>query len=264
MANPCVIAFRSACVRTLHPPSELCDLDPVTKSEARIFVLILLNASGAVGKDILRPSPTTVLKLRGGGLVPLQKLGTALRPVANNLAAGWHGWCTLTAPVCAAGTVIALTWLASDARKPGHGRNILLKVWRGYLMGIAEVAQMLAIGIGASVVCLCALTSSRAEAVHNMREAVFSQLTTTRPRLWSCFKFGSGIIASSVTLARIQLVVPPQYQKLLFVCSMVPMGAGIISVCGPSDYTLLEMALFVGFVTAVKAISEVRDDSPER
>ncbi len=69
---------------------------------------MLLKASGAVGEANLRPSPTAVLKLRGGGLVPLQKLGTALRPVANNLAAGWHGWCTLTAPAFAAGTVIAL------------------------------------------------------------------------------------------------------------------------------------------------------------
>ena len=50
---------------------------------------MLLNASGATGKTILRPSPTAVLKLRGGGLVPLRKLGrTALAPVGNNLAAG--------------------------------------------------------------------------------------------------------------------------------------------------------------------------------
>ena len=238
---------------------------------ASLFVLILLNASGAVGKATLRPSPTAVLKLRGGGPVPLQKLGTALRPVANHLAAGWHGWCTLTAPVCAAGTVIALPWLALDARKPGYGRNILLKFWRGFRIVEVwvEVAQVLAIGIGAScisgIVWLCVTPRSRAEAIHIVREAVTSQLTTSWSRLWSVFEFGSGIIASSVILARIQLVVPPQYQKLLFVCSMVPMGAGIVSVCGPSvDYTLLEMALFVGFVTAVKAISEVRDDSPER
>ena len=105
-----------------------------------------------------------------------------------------------------------------------------------------------------------------------MREVVTSHLTTTWSRLWSGFELGSGIIANSVILARIQLVVPPQYQTLLFVCSMVPMGAGIVFVCGPSDYTLLETALFVGFVaatpqpliTAVKAITEVRDDSPER
>ena len=98
-----------------------------------------------------------------------------------------------------------------------------------------------------------------------MREVVTSHLTTTWSRLWSGFEFGSGIIASSVILALIQLVVPPQYQKLLFVCSMVPMGAGIVSVCGPSvDYTLLEMALFIGFVDAVKAITEVGEDSPER
>ena len=229
---------------------------------ASLFLLILLNASGAVGKATLRPSPTAVLKLRGGGLVPLQKLGTALRPVANNLAAGWHGWCTLTAPVCAAGTVIALTWLASDARKPGYGRNILLKFWRAYLSGIAEVLRTLALFgamLGGGIVCLCLKAGSRAEAVHTVREMVTSQLTTTWSRLWSGFKFGSGIIASSVILARIQLVVPPQYQKLLFVCHMVPMGAGIA--CGPLDYTLLEMALFMGFVDAVKAITE---DSPER
>ena len=245
-------------------------------------MLMLLKASGAVGKANLRPSPTAVLKLRGGGLVPLQKLGTALRPVANNLAAGWHGWCTLTAPAFAAGTVIALAWLALDARKPGYKRNLLLKFWRGYLIGIApgiaEVQQVLLLG-GASILCvgcLCALKAgmSRAEAVHAARELVTSHLTTTWSRLWSAFELGSGIIANSVILARIQLVVPPQYQTLLFVCSIVPMGAGIVSVglCGPSDYTLLEMALFMGFVTAtpqplitaVKAITEVRDDSPER
>ena len=241
---------------------------------ASLFVLMLLRASGAVGKANLRPSPTAVLKLRGGGLVPLQKLGTALRPVANNLAAGWHGWCTLTAPAFAAGTVIALAWLALDARKPGYKRNLLLKFWRGYLIGIApgiaEVQQVLLLG-GASILCvgcLCALKAgmSRAEAVHAARELVTSHLTTTWSRLWSAFELGSGIIANSVILARIQLVVPPQYQTLLFVCSIVPMGAGIVSVglCGPSDYTLLEMALFMGFVTAVKAITEVRDDSPER
>ena len=32
----------------------------------------------------------------------------------------------------------------------------------------------------------------------------------------------------------------------------------------PVRHTLLEMALFVGFVTAVKTITEVREDSPER
>ena len=233
---------------------------------------MLLKASGAVGKANLRPSPTAVLKLRGGGLVPLQKLGTALRPVANNLAAGWHGWCTLTAPAFAAGTVIALAWLALDARKPGYKRNLLLKFWRDYLIGIAEVQQLVLL-VGASMLwecagCLCALKAgiSRAEAVHAVREVVTSHLTTTWSRLWSGFELGSGIIANSVILARIQLVVPPQYQTLLFVCSIVPMGAGIVSVglCGPSDYTLLEMALFMGFVTAVKAITEVRDDSPER
>ena len=229
---------------------------------ASLFLLILLNASGAVGKATLRPSPTAVLKLRGGGLVPLQKLGTALRPVANHLAAGWHGWCTLTAPVCAAGTVVALAPLALDARKPGYGRNILLKFWRGSLTGIVEVAQMLAIGIGVSgiigIVWLCVTPPPRAQAIHIVREAVTSQLTTTWPRLWSGFKFSSGIIAGIIPISVIQLVVPPQYQKLLFVCSMVPMGAGIMSVCGPSvDYTFLEMALFMGFVTAVKAITEV-------
>ena len=84
-----------------------------------LFVLMLLNASGATGKTILRPSPTAVLKLRGGGLVPLRKLGTALVPVGNNLAAGWHGWCTLTAAPVAVSTVTALTWLLWAARKPG-------------------------------------------------------------------------------------------------------------------------------------------------
>ena len=242
---------------------------------ASLFVLMLLRASGAVGKANLRPSPTAVLKLRGGGLVPLQKLGTALRPVANSLAAGWHGWCTLTAPAFAAGTVIALAWLALDARKPGYKRNLLLKFWRDYLICITEVQHFFP--LFASILCggcLCALKTgmSRAEAVHAVREVVTSHLTTTWSRLWSAFELGSGIIANSVILARIQLVVPPQYQTLLFMCSMVPMGAGTVFVCGPSDYTLLEMALFMGFVTAtpqplitaVKAITEVRDDSPER
>ena len=236
---------------------------------ASLFVLMLLNASGAVGKANLRPSPTAVLKLRGGGLVPLQKLGTALRPVANNLAAGWHGWCTLTAPAFSAGTVIALAWLALDARNPGYKRNILLKFWRGSLIGIAEVQQVLLL-VGASFLCaacLCALKAgmSRPGAVYAVygvvREVVTSQLTTTWSHLWSAFELGSGIIASSVILTRmIQLVVPPQYQKLLFKCSMVPMGAGIVSVFmlqfSLSDYTYLEMALFMGFVTAVKAITE--------
>ena len=234
-----------------------------------LFVLILLDANGAVGKAILRPSPIAVLKLRGGGLVPPQKLGTALRPVTNQLAAGWNGWCTLTARVCVAGTGTALTWLASDARTPGYGRNILLKLRSGVLLGFVEVAKTLA--LLPLVVCPIFIlvnlaTNNRAGGTPIVREVVMSQLMTSWSRLWSGFRFASGVLASSGILVTIQRTFPPQYQKLLHICcacvlmgasilSGVMIGAGIIS--GPDlDPTFLEMALYIGLATAVKVATE--------
>ena len=213
---------------------------------------MLLNASGATGKTILRPSPTAVLKLRGGGLVPLRKLGTALAPVGNNLAAGWHGWCTLTAVPVAVSTVTALTWLTWAARKPGSGRDLLRKLWRGSLAGITEVVKFSTIGF----IALCAgaflCTLNRSVARDSVRAVVTSMFTTSWSRLWNGFKFSSGIIGISL----LHLAVPPQYQKILLVCSCMPMGAAVSLGNWKSDITFLEMTLVMGLVTAFNAITD--------
>ena len=214
---------------------------------------MLLNASGATGKTILRPSPTAVLKLRGGGLVPLRKLGTALAPVGNNLAAGWHGWCTLTAAPVAVSTVIALTWLPWTARKPGSGRDLLRKLWRGSLAGITEVVKFSTIGFIAlcAGAFLCTLARNRSISRDSVRAVVTSMFTTSWSRLWNGFKFSSGIIG----LVLLQLAVPPQYQKILLVCSCMPMGAAVSLGSWKSDITFLEMTLVMGLVTAFNAIT---------
>ena len=213
---------------------------------------MLLNASGATGKTILRPSPTAVLKLRGGGLVPLRKLGTALAPVGNNLAAGWHGWCTLTAAPVAVSTVIALTWLPWTARKPGSGRDLLRKLWRGSLAGITEVVKFSTIAFPIIVLWfLCTLARDRSISRDSVRAVVTSMFTTSWSRLWNGFKFSSGIIG----LVLLQLAVPPQYQKILLVCSCMPMGAAVSLGNWKSDITFLEMTLVMGLVTAFNAIT---------
>ena len=214
---------------------------------------MLLNASGATGKTILRPSPTAVLKLRGGGLVPLRKLGTALAPVGNNLAAGWHGWCTLTAVPVAVSTVTALTWLTWAARKPGSGRDLLRKLWRGSLAGITEVVKFSTIAFPIIVLWfLCTLARDRSISRDSVRAVVTSMFTTSWSRLWNGFKFSSGIIG----LVLLQLAVPPQYQKILLVCSCMPMGAAVSSGNWKSDITFLEMTLVMGLVTAFNAITD--------
>ena len=213
---------------------------------------MLLNASGATGKTILRPSPTAVLKLRGGGLVPLRKLGTALAPVGNNLAAGWHGWCTLTAAPVAVSTVTALTWLTWAARKPGSGRDLLRKLWRGSLAGITEVVKFSTIAFPIIVLWfLCTLARDRSISRDSVRAVVTSMFTTSWSRLWNGFKFSSGIIG----LVLLQLAVPPQYQKILLVCSCMPMGAAVSLGSWKSDITFLEMTLVMGLVTAFNAIT---------
>ena len=213
---------------------------------------MLLNASGATGKTILRPSPTAVLKLRGGGLVPLRKLGTALAPVGNNLAAGWHGWCTLTAAPVAVSTVIALTWLPWTARKPGSGRDLLRKLWRGSLAGSTEVVKFSTIAFPIIVLWfLCTLARDRSISRDSVRAVVTSMFTTSWSRLWNGFKFSSGIIG----LVLLQLAVPPQYQKILLVCSCMPMGAAVSLGNWKSDITFLEMTLVMGLVTAFNAIT---------
>ena len=213
---------------------------------------MLLNASGATGKTILRPSPTAVLKLRGGGLVPLRKLGTALAPVGNNLAAGWHGWCTLTAVPVAVSTVTALTWLTWAARKPGSGRDLLRKLWRGSLAGITEVVKFSTIAFPIIVLWfLCTLARDRSISRDSVRAVVTSMFTTSWSRLWNGFKFSSGIIG----LVLLQLAVPPQYQKILLVCSCMPMGAAVSLGSWKSDITFLEMTLVMGLVTAFNAIT---------
>ena len=219
---------------------------------------MLLNASGATGKTILRPSPTAVLKLRGGGLVPLRKLGTALAPVGNNLAAGWHGWCTLTAAPVAVSIVTALTWLPWVARKPGYGRKLLRKLWRGSLAGITEVEKFISIGIIAlcAGAFLCTLARNRSISRDSVRAVVTSMFTTSWSRLWNGFKFSSGIIGISAISVLLQLAVPPQYQKILLVCSCMPMGAAVFLGNWESDFTILEMALVMGLVTAFKAITD--------
>ena len=215
---------------------------------------MLLNASGATGKTILRPSPTAVLKLRGGGLVPLRKLGTAMVPVGNNLAAGWHGWCTLTAAPVAVSTVTALTWLTWAARKPGSGRDLLRKLWRGSLAGITEVVKFISIGFIAlcAGAFLCTLARNRSISRDSVRAAVTSQFTTSWSRLWNGFKFSSGIIGISL----LHLAFPPQYQKILLVFSSVPMGAAVSLGNWKGDFSILEMALVMGLVTAFKAITD--------
>ena len=183
---------------------------------------MLLNASGATGKTILRPSPTAVLKLRGGGLVPLRKLGTALLPVGKNLAAGWHGWCTLTAVPVAVSTVTGLTWLTWAARKPGSGRDLLRKLWRGSLAGITDVVKFISIGFPIIALCAllcCTLARDRSVSRESVRAAVTSQFTTSWSRLWNGFKFSSGIIGISL----LHLAVPHQYQKILLVFSSRPL-----------------------------------------
>ena len=217
---------------------------------------MLLNASGATGKTILRPSPTAVLKLRGGGLVPLRKLGTALAPVGNNLAAGWHGWCTLTAAPVAVSTVTALTWLPWTARKPGSGRDLLRKLWRGSLAGITDVVKFITIAFPIMVLCagafLCTLARNRSISRDSVRAVVTSMFTTSWSRLWNGFKFSSGIIG----LVLLQLAVPPQYQKILLVCSCMPMGAAVSLGNWEGGFSILEMALVMGLVTAFKAITD--------
>ena len=222
---------------------------------------MLLNASGATGKTILRPSPTAVLKLRGGGLVPLRQLGTALVPVGNNLAAGWHGWCTLTAAPVAVSTVTALTWLSWAARKPGSGRDLLRKLWRGSLAGITEVVKFSTIGFIAlcAGAFLCTLARNRSISRDSVRAVVTSMFTTSWSRLWNGFKFSSGFIGIFLL---VQLAVPPQYHKILLVClvclvcASVPIRAAVSSGYGESDFTVLEVALVMGLVTAVKAIAD--------
>ena len=221
---------------------------------------MLLNASGATGKTILRPSPTAVLKLRGGGLVPLRKLGTALAPVGNNLAAGWHGWCTLTAVPVAVSTVTALTWLTWAARKPGSGRDLLRKLWRGSLAGITEVVKFSTIAFPIIVLWfLCTLARDRSISRDSVRAVVTSMFTTSWSRLWNGFKFSSGFIGIFLL---VQLAVPPQYHKILLVClvclvcASVPIRAAVSSGYGESDFTVLEVALVMGLVTAVKAIAD--------
>ena len=216
---------------------------------------MLLNASGATGKTILRPSPTAVLKLRGGGLVPLRKLGTAFAPVGFNLAAGWHGWCTLTAAPVAVSTVTALTWLTWAARKPVSGRDLLRKLWRGSLAGITEVEKFISIGIIAlcAGAFLCTLARDRSISRNSVRAVVTPLFMTSWSRLWNGFKFSSGIIAISVL---VQLFVPPQYQKILLVCSCMPMWAAILLENWESNLTILEIALVMGLVTAFKAITD--------
>ena len=245
-------------VRMLPPPSE-DTFDIVTRAthartpfEMRpsLFALMLLNTSGATGKTILRPSPTAVLKLRGGGLVPLRKLGTAMVPVGNNLAAGWHGWCTLTAAPVAVSTVTALTWLSWAARKPGSGRDLLRKLWRGSLAGITEGVKLITIAFSFMVLCagalLCTLARDRSISRDSLRAAVTSMFTTSWSRIWNGFKFSSGIIG----IVLLQLAVPPQYQKILLVCSCMPMGAAVSLGNWKSDITFLEMTLVMGLVTA--------------
>ena len=217
-----------------------------------LFVLMLLNASGATGKTILRPSPTAVLKLRGGGLVPLRKLGTAMVPVGNNLAAGWHGWCTLTAVPVAVSTVTGLTWLTWAARKPGSGRDLLRKLWRGSLAGITEVVKFSTIAFPIIVLWfLCTLARDRSISRDSVRAVVTSQFTTSWSRLWNGFKFSSGIIGISL----LHLAFPPQYQKILLVFSSVPMGAAVSLGNWKSDITFLEMTLVMGLVSAFNAIT---------
>jgi len=222
-----------------------------------LFALMLLNASGATGKTILRPSPTAVLKLRGGGLVPLRKLGTAFAPVGFNLAAGWHGWCTLTAAPVAVSTVTALTWLPWVARKTESGRNLLRKLWRGSLAGITDVVKFITIAFPIMVLCagafLCTLARDRSISRNSVRAVVTPLFTTSWSRLWNGFKFSSGIIAISVL---VQLFVPPQYQKILLVCSCMPMWAAILLENWESNLTILEIALVMGLVTAFKAITD--------
>ena len=220
-----------------------------------LFALMLLNASGATGKTILRPSPTAVLKLRGGGLVPLRKLGTALVPVGKNLAAGWHGWCTITAVPVAVSTVTGLTWLTWAARKPGSGRDLLRKLWRGSLAGITDVVKLISIGFPIIALCAflcCTLARDRSVSRESVRAAVTSQFTTSWSRLWNGFKFSSGIIGISL----LHLAVPPRYQKILLVFSSVPMGAAISLGNWKGDFTILEVALVMGLVTAVKTIAD--------
>ena len=232
---------------------------PAREMRPSLFVLMLLNASGATGKTILRASPTAVLKLRGGGLVPLRKLGTALAPVGNNLAAGWHGWCTLTAAPVAVSTVTGLTWLTWAARKPGSGRDLLRKLWRGSLAGSTEVVKIITRWFPIIVLCvgalLCTLARDRSvsrDSVRVARAAVTSQFTTSWSRLWNGFKFSSGIIG----LVLLQLAVPPQYHKILLVCSCMPMGAAVSLGNWKSDITFLEMTLVMGLVTAFNAITD--------
>ena len=180
-------------------------------------------------------------------------------PVGNNLAAGWHGWCTLTAAPVAVSTVTALTWLTWAARKPGSGRDLLRKLWRGSLAGSTEVVKIITRWFPIIVLCvgalLCTLARDRSvsrDSVRVARAAVTSQFTTSWSRLWNGFKFSSGIIG----LVLLQLAVPPQYQKILLVCSCMPMGAAVSLGNWKSDITFLEMTLVMGLVTAVKAIAD--------
>ena len=86
--------------------------------------------------------------------------------------------------------------------------------------------------------------------------------TTSWSRLWNGFKFSSGFIGIFLL---VQLAVPPQYQKILLVwapflvclvCSSVPIRAAVSSGYGESDFTVLEVALVMGLVTAVKTIAD--------
>ena len=77
--------------------------------------------------------------------------------------------------------------------------------------------------------------------------------TTSWSRLWNGFKFSSGIIGIFLL---VQLAVPPQYQKILLVFSSVPMSAAVSLGNWEGDFSILDMALVMGLVTAVKAIAD--------